>query len=164
MDHQSRRRFLATAGVGVTGAFAGCGSNDESAPAGQTDTEDRVTVTFGIEPDAEAFQERQQELVDEVEAGNITQSEATEQLSELESEILAEAATAAQERLESDGADIEAVDEAAGVLRATADPAALVGALTDDRIAAMLEAAAYDSLAESEADGEGAENGTETGE
>jgi len=162
MDHQSRRRFLATASVGVAGAFAGCASSEESGPAGQTDTEDRMTVTVGVEPDADAFQERQQELIDEVEAGNMTQSEATEQLSELESEILAEAATAAQERLESDGADIEAVDETAGVLRATADPAALVGALTDDRIAAMLEAAAYDSLAGTDA--AGAENGTGTDE
>lgn len=161
MDEHGRRRFLKTASVGMTAAIAGCGSAGD-APA-QSSTEDQVTVTFGIEPDTEAFRERQQELVEEVEAGNVTQSEAQSQLSELEEEVLAEAATEAQEHLESGGAEVEAVDEAAGVLRANGDPAALVETLTHERIAAMLEAGAYDELTES-ASGEGGDgNATDTG-
>ncbi|WP_181692688.1 hypothetical protein [Natronomonas sp. LN261] len=150
MGEHGRRRFLKTASVGMTAAIAGCGSS-EDAPA-QSSTEDRVTVTVGIEPDRDAIQTSQQELISEVEAGNVTQAEAAEQFSEERSKILAEAATEAQERLESNGAEIEAVDEEASLLRATGDPAALVGILTDDRISAILEASAYDELTES-ADG-----------
>jgi len=160
MDEHGRRRFLKTASVGMTAAIAGCGSA-EDAPA-QSSTADQATVTFGIEPDTEAFQERRQELVEEVEAGNVTQSEAASRLSELEEEVLAEAATEAREHLESGGAEVEAVDEAAGVLRANGDPAALVETLTHERIAAMLEAGAYDELTESAASGAG--NTTDTGD
>ena len=162
MDEHGRRRFLKTASVGMTAAIAGCGSA-EDAPA-QSSTEDRATVTFGIEPDTEAFQERRQELVEEVESGNVTQAEAADQLSELEEEVLADAATEAREHLESGGAEIEAVDEAAGVLRANGDPAALVETLTHERIAAMLEAGAYEELTES-ASGEGGDaNATDAGD
>ena len=161
MDEHGRRRFLKTASVGMTAAIAGCGSA-EDAPT-HSSTEDQVPVTFGIEPDTEAFRERRQELVEEVEAGNVTQTEAASQLSELEEEVLAEAATEARAHLESGGAEVEAVDEAAGVLRANGDPAALVETLTHERIAAMLEAGAYDELTES-ASGEGGEaNATDTG-
>ena len=160
MDEHGRRRFLKTASVGMTATIAGCGSA-EDAPA-QSSTEDRVTVTLGIEPDTEAFQERQQELVEEVEAGNVTRAEAQSQLSELEEEVLAEAATEAQEHLESGGAEVEAVDEAAGVLRANGDPAALIETLAHERIAAMLEAGAYGELTESPS-GEGGDGNTTGG-
>ncbi|CCQ37643.1 probable secreted glycoprotein [Natronomonas moolapensis 8.8.11] len=159
MDEHGRRRFLKTASVGMTAAIAGCGSA-EDAPA-QSSTEDQVTVTVVLNPDRDALQMRRQELVEEVEAGNVTQSEAAEQFSEERSELLAETATNAQESLESGGAEIEDVDEEALVMRATGNPATLVSVLTEDYISAISEASDYDEFSETPEGGDA--NATDTG-
>ena len=168
MDQQSRRRFLATASVGVAGAFAGCGSNEESAPAGQTDTEDAgatdpMTVTVGVEPDYERFESEREALLEQAQSGEIEQSEYNERVSELEAEVLADSTTAARERLETDDLDIEDTDEGNGLVLATGDPAALVASLPHDRVGALLEAAAFDSLSGPQIDGEGGDGEADAG-
>lgn len=144
MEEQSRRRFLQAAGVGTATAVAGCSSLGYSAQ--DADPGEPARVTVGIEPDHQAFEERQQELLEQAQAGEIDEEEYQQQVQELQSEIMGDATENARQRLEELDITVEESDETAGAILAEGSPAALIETLTDEWVGALLEADAYDSI------------------
>lgn len=144
MEEQSRRRFLQAAGVGTATAVAGCNSLGYSAQ--DADAGEPARVTVGIEPDHQEFEERQQELLEQAQAGEIDEEEYRQQVQELQSEIMGEATENARQRLEELDITVEESDETAGAILAEGSPRALIETLTDEWVGALLEADAYDSI------------------
>jgi len=89
----NRRRVLELSGVGTALAVAGCTSQlDDGVEGDRGELEDdERRVTMVIEPDEEALQQRQMEIQQEVQAGELDEQEAQAEIQELQAELLEEA-------------------------------------------------------------------------
>ena len=89
----NRRRVLEISGVGTALAVAGCTSQlDDGVEGDRGELEDdERRVTMVIEPDEEALQQRQMEIQQEVQAGELDEQEAQAEIQELQAELLEEA-------------------------------------------------------------------------
>jgi len=97
-----RRRLLELTGVGTGVAVAGCmGQLDGGGEA------DGRQVTVSLQPDQEALRTRQEELREELLAGNISQTEAQQQYQATQQEALADAVDTAEDVFASSDITIE---------------------------------------------------------
>lgn len=153
-----RRRFLALAGTGTALSLAGCpglqSDADPSAaqgtdtsttrgtstdPAATQETPETETVAVAVQIDQQALRQRQQQIGSEVQAGNITRSEAQEQLQAAETDLRQQAIASFRERATSDESLTinDAVDQF-GVLLISGSASSLIGTLSFSSVSALL--------------------------
>jgi hypothetical protein len=101
MTNVSRRQLLAAAGVGLGIATAGC--------AGAGSSEERTVSVFlrPSESGQSRLQQKSRELRQELQTGNITRQEASQEYSSLQSEINSEARETATTEAEALGLTVE---------------------------------------------------------
>jgi hypothetical protein len=172
-----RRRLLAAAATGSTLALAGCSSlesgdgsvdgsgdgpeqtegSDESggsADDGSTADEAAATVAVDIQEDLRAAQADVQERLQE---GNLTQEEAQVEIQETQLELLGEAVSSVESYAgETDGLSVSETNQRAGAVLVSGDPAAVLGVLDADGVAALLPA---DDFPEPQNGADGSQNG-----
>ncbi|AOW80387.1 hypothetical protein HTSR_1209 [Halodesulfurarchaeum formicicum] len=150
----NRRRFLQTAGTGLTLSIAGC-----SAPApssGQAATDEQgdgsATVTIALEIDQETLQEKQNSLTEQLQNGSLNQTEARQQLYAAERELLGEAAATLEDRIASDERiSVAESAEEMGVLLVTGSADALIRTLGYPEVRGLFPETTYeDALAQLE--------------
>ncbi|WP_144050418.1 hypothetical protein [Halorubrum persicum] len=151
-----RRSFLAMTGTSASVALAGCsGPTTQSQTEGDEGTtadgdegaapEGEATLTVQVQGDQEALSSFQEELQTELENGNITRTEAQEELQSRQEELITNATTTFEDSVEN--ADAVTIDNAApedGLLRLTAPATTFVNGLEDGDLAAVLPGEYYD--------------------
>ncbi|WP_336336836.1 hypothetical protein [Haloarcula brevis] len=157
MEFEStRRRFMQLAGTSATVSLAGCnalqgdtsdGTESGTGPQSQTATAEPATVTVGVEPDQEQLRERQQEIQSELQAGNLTQSEAQAEYRTAQESLIEEAMTGFEERATADlGLTVDDSVSEAGALLVTGPPAGLVEALSVDSVTGLFPRATFEQI------------------
>lgn len=148
MDLRSdRRRFLKLAGSGATLSLAGCTAPAPGEDLGNSNggPESRATVTVALEIDQEKLASAREELVSQIQNGSLNQSEAQTQLFEIESELLTEAASTFEERVQSsDALSIEKQATEIGVLLVAGTPAALIQSISRPEVRGLFSAETYE--------------------
>ena len=126
----NRRRLLELTGVGTGVAVAGC--------MGQLDGGgDGRQVTVSLLPDQETLQASEQELQEELLAGNISQTEARQQYQAAQQEALAEAVDTAEDVLPAEDLTIEDRIEGQGLLLISGSDADVLDSLETDVVQAI---------------------------
>lgn len=169
----SRRRVLSIGGAGTALTLAGCSSSDDPGPdrpnktePEQTNTTDRqpgddaeglATVTLSVEiPEAELesareeFNQRQQELEDELEDGEISQQEFQARAQRARDEIQRRYIADVTTRLETTIGDSErfTLSESApnsGLLLIDGPPDGLIELLTNETVRALFAEGAFEA-------------------
>ena len=131
VSHPTRRRLLQLSGVGATASLAGCsqfdvtgtqdeGDDDSEQPAdssseleadAEPDIDPEAGITAIVQPDQEAFDELQEEIMAELEAGEIDQQEAQLELQQRQAELIVDRAV----EFESSVADDDDLSIEAGI-------------------------------------------------
>lgn len=144
----TRRGLLAlTATVAVAGC-SGFGNGEDGPAESQPDDDDaglgdaepgeQRTVTVAVQPDPGSLREAQSEVVNALDAGELTQQEAREELARRERELLADATADAEELIgESELTHHESLPEQ-GVMLVEGTPAALLEFLSAPMVNALL--------------------------
>lgn len=132
-----RRRFLQLAGTGAAISVAGCNSlqngGEQSTPEANDEIEDTATVTLAVEIDEEALQEEQVKLQQQLANNTINQTEAQERFVSFQSELIAEAISRLEERVQDDPAiSIDDTAEQLGIVLVSGTPKALIETLSSD--------------------------------
>lgn len=152
----NRRRFLATAGTGLTLSLAGCSAPtpDDGQPATEASDGERMTVTLALEIDQQALQDVQQNLTQELENGTVNRTEAQEQLQAAEVEMLGAAAADFQDRIaDRDTISVTDTAEQIGVLLVSGTPAALIETLSYEEVRGLVGAETFQqAIARAEGD------------
>ena len=125
MPTVNRRRLLELTGVGTGVAVAGCMNQLGGEGDGRQ-------VTVSLQPDQEALQTRQQELQEELLAGNITQAEAQEEFQAAQEEALADAVDTAEDVFSSADITIEDRIEGQGLLLVAGGDSDILDSLETD--------------------------------
>jgi len=157
MEFEStRRRFMQLAGTTATVSLAGCnalqggtsdGTETGTGPQSQTQTAEPATVTVGVEPDQEQLRERQQEIQSELQAGNLTQSEAQAEYRTAQESLIEEAISTFEERATSDlGLTIDDSVSEAGALLITGPPAGLIDTLSVESVTGLFPQATFEQI------------------
>ena len=157
MEFEStRRRFMQLAGTSATVSLAGCnalqggdsdGTETGTGPQNQTADAEPATVTVGVEPDQAQLQERQQEIQSELQAGNITQSEAQAEYRTAQESLIEDAMAGVEERATSDlGLTIDDSVSEAGALLVTGPPAGLIETLSVDSVTGLFPQATFERI------------------
>ncbi|MUW15458.1 hypothetical protein GJ633_13035 [Halorubrum sp. CBA1125] len=165
--------MLAAAATGSTLALAGCsslesgdgsgdGDGSEDGPeqtagsdesGGSTAGEASATVAVDIQEDLQAAQADVQQRLQE---GNLTQEEAQVEIQETQLELLGEAVSSVESYAgETDGLSVSETNQRAGAVLVSGDPAAVLGVLDADGVAALLSA---DEFPEPQNGGDGSQN------
>lgn len=101
----SRRQLLTTAGTGTGIALAGClGQSGSGSQGGQGNTRQ---VTALVQADPEEMIEREEELMDQVENGEIDPVDAQQELVEFEQTIISTSMEFVSSEVESNGGEVE---------------------------------------------------------
>lgn len=157
MEFEStRRRFMQLAGTSATVSLAGCnalqggdsdGTETGTALQSQTASAEPATVTVGVEPDQAQLQERQQEIQSELQAGNLTQSEAQAEYRTAQESLIEDAMAGFEERATSDlGLTIDDSVSEAGALLVTGPPAGLIETLSVDSVTGLFPQATFERI------------------
>jgi hypothetical protein len=157
MEFEStRRRFMELAGVSATVSLAGCnalqggdsdGANTGTGSQSQSAGTEPATVTVGVEPDQTQLRERQQEIQSEIQAGNLTQSEAQAEYRTAQENLAEDAINSFEERATSDlGLTIDDSISQAGALLVTGPPAGLIGTLSVESVTGILSQATFEDI------------------
>lgn len=157
MEFEStRRRFMELAGASATVSLAGCnalqggdgdGTNTGTGPQSQSADADSATVTVVVEPDQTQLQERQQEIQSELQAGNLTQSEAQAEYRTAQENLAEDAITSFEERATSDlGLTVDDSISEAGALLVTGPPAGLIDTLSIESVTGILSQATFEQI------------------
>lgn len=174
-DFHSRRRLLALAGTGVATSIAGCsalqddgvtttatGDDPEStdtADADGTRTTERQDgdggsagdrqLALAVQPDQAALQQRRAEIQSQFQNGSLNRTAAQRQLQSAETELVAEAVGAFEDRpADETGVAVEESLPQAGLLLVSGSPADLVAALEFDEVNALLSADTYEQASQ----------------
>lgn len=139
-----RRRVLELAGAGTALSLAGCSAfsgNAETptdAAAGVT-ADGEATVAVAVQPDQQKLQQRQSEIRSELQAGNVTRSEAQQQMATARTELLSAAISSFQEQSSSTEnlSIVDAVDQF-GIVLVSGSATAVLGTLEYDAVNALL--------------------------
>lgn len=153
-----RRRFLELAGTGTALSIAGCNAlQNAQSDGGNGDGDGSATVTVAVEPDQQALQQRRSEIQSQFQNGNMSRSEAQQQLQTAQTELLTEASDAFRSTAEQEDAlTIENSVSDLGVFLVSGAPAALIDTLDGDAVGALLpESSFQQALAQA-----GQQNGT----
>lgn len=159
-----RRRFLTLAGTGTALSLAGCpGLQGDTEPDsdGQTSTTEpstaqetpgtgtastpddtgggTETVAVAVQPDQQQLRQRRQQIQSELQAGNITRSEAQQQLQTAETDLRQQAIASFRERATSAESltIVDTVDQF-GVLLVSGSATSLIGTLGFSSVSALL--------------------------
>ena len=157
MEFEStRRRFMELAGVSATVSLAGCnalqgissgGTETGTGPQSQTANADSATVTVVVEPDQTQLRERQQEIQSEIQAGNLTRSEAQAEYRTAQESLAEDAINSFEERATSDlGLTIDDSISQAGALLVTGPPAGLIDTLSVDSVTGLFPQATFEQI------------------
>jgi hypothetical protein len=157
MEFEStRRRFMQLAGTTATVSLAGCnalqggtsdGTETGTGPQSQTQTAEPATVTVGVEPDQEQLRERQQEIQSELQAGNLTQSEAQAEYRTAQESLIEETINSFEERATSDlGLTVDDSVSEAGALLITGPPAGLIDTLSVESVTGLFPQATFERI------------------
>ena len=157
MEFEStRRRFMQLAGTGATVSLAGCnalqggdsdGANTGTGPQSQSAGGEPATVTVGVEPDQTQLRERQQEIQSELQAGNLTQSEAQAEYRTAQESLIEDAINSFEERATSDlGLTVDDSISQAGALLVTGPPAGLIDTLSVDSVTGLFPQTAFEEI------------------
>ena len=120
-----RRRLLELTGVGTGVAVSGCMNQLGGGGDGRQ-------VTVSLQPDQETLQARQQELREELLAGNISQAEAQQQYQATQQEALADAVDTAEDVFASSAITIEDRIEGQGLLLVAGGDSDILDSLDTD--------------------------------
>ncbi|RLM59409.1 hypothetical protein DVK02_01280 [Halobellus sp. Atlit-31R] len=145
-----RRRFLEIAGTGAALSLAGCNAqqtNDEGTTTGSADG-DAATVTVALQPDEQQLRQREEEIRAELEAGNISQTEAQTQFRTAQSELRSAAVSAFEERVSESGLTVENSIEQFSVLLVSGPATELIGALSFEEVSGLLPAETFQQAKE----------------
>lgn len=159
---RNRRRFLALAGTGVAASVAGCTALNSQSEPNDSSGQDDGNVTDGsdplaglsdaattavVGPDRAAQQELQalqQELAQDVRAGNISQAEMQQQLQQREREAIDAASESFEDSVEgSDDLTVEGELEGQGAYLLDGSPEAMIDALNDGEVTLLYPAEAF---------------------
>ena len=163
-DSLSRRGLIQVGGVGSATALAGCldsfsGSDDDDGDGeAEADTIESVdgeqTLTIALSIDEERFEEEraeiQEEVMEEVEDGEIEEEEAQmvmqEREMELQMELIEESMNAVETSVDdADDLSLEESSEETGLALVAGDIGSLVGALNHGSVAALLPEDDYEA-------------------
>jgi len=104
-------------------------------------------VTVSVEPDQEQLRERQQEIQSELQAGNLTQSEAQAEYRTAQESLIEEAISTFEERATSDlGLTIDDSVSEAGALLITGPPAGLIDTLSVESVTGLFPQATFERI------------------
>lgn len=141
----NRRRLLELTSVGTGIAVAGCMNqlNDDGGDGGEGDGESRQ-VTMQVQIDQQGLQARQQELAQEVRAGNTTQQEARQEIQSLQQEAAEDAIESAESEFESSSLTIEDRISSQGVLLVTGSDGDILDTLDTDLVSLIAPASLFE--------------------
>ncbi|NLV13663.1 hypothetical protein [Haloarcula argentinensis] len=157
MEFEStRRRFMELAGTSATVSLAGCnalqggdsdGTNTETGSQSQNADGEPATVTVVVEPDQTQLRERQQEIQSELQAGNLTQSEAQAEYRTAQETLAEDAINSFEERATSE-LDLTVDDSVsqAGALLVTGPPAGLIDTLSIESVTGILSQTTFKQI------------------
>ncbi|MCU4739920.1 hypothetical protein OB955_10305 [Halobacteria archaeon AArc-m2/3/4] len=153
---RNRRRFLQLAGTGAAASIAGCSSlglddgqdgngdgddgngADEDGEFEATDVPDSA-LTAVTQADQEALQERQAELAQQVEDGDLSEQEYNQEIQQEQLELTTEATAELESDLEeTDGLSVEGTIGEAGAVLVDGDAEAMRTALNDGVMSALV--------------------------
>ena len=135
----NRREFLALAGTGTAASLAGCNSLQDSSEPTEDASGGRATVTVALTPDQQKLQQRQREIQSELQAGNISRSEAQKQFRTAQNDLRSKAATSFSSRVGSkSNLEIENSIDRLGVFLVSGSAAGLIESLSFDEVNALL--------------------------
>ena len=158
----NRRRFMQLAGTGTALSIAGCnalqsdGTPTDGTPTDGTATEDgsdgqasgSATVTLQIQLGQEAQQQLQQQQIQiqsQVQSGDLSQSEAQQQIRSTQEELYGEAVSSFQSEVQGDSAlTVEDSVESFGVLLVSGTPAALIDSLSMEAVSSLFAEATFE--------------------
>lgn len=144
-----RRRFLQLAGTGAAFSLAGCNSiqnpQQQTTTAADDGTGDTATVTLALEIDQEALQEEQVKLQQELQNGTINQTEAQERFRNLQTELIGDAMSSFQERVQDDSSiQIDDTAEQLGIVLVSGEPSALIETLSNEEARGLFPEATFE--------------------
>jgi len=157
-DRTPRRRFLQLAGTGAVVSVAGCSSLDQDTEDPENGSDDdgdddereagaEFVVTAAMDISDEDLMEAQQEIEQAVEDGELDEEEAQVRAQEMQVELIAEAVAAFESHVEGDdGLQVHEAAEEAGVVLLEGNAEALLGALTLDEVAGILDEEQFEAL------------------
>ena len=162
MSQFTRRRLLQVGTAGTATALAGCssitGSSDED---GTPEGEFAATVAVDIDEEEnmqiqQEAGEKQQEIQQELEAGEIDEEEAQERMQEVQQEaqeaqrdLLTEAVDAASSHVEdTDGVGVSESAAESGVLLVTGEAAPILELLDNEDVGALVGEQQFEELTE----------------
>jgi len=153
----NRRRVLELSGVGTTLAVAGCtGQLDDNGLEGDRGelADDERRVTMAVEIDQEAFQQRQQEIQQQVEDGELDQEEAQAEIESFQQELVDDAFETVLSEFEAFDLTIEdTLDD--GIMLVAGPATDLIDAVDVDVVQALAGAALFEQAQEQPAPEEG---------
>lgn len=141
-----RRRVLALAGTGTAASLAGCsalqGATDspdstDTTPDGTSDSQE--TVVVAVQADQQKLQQRQQKIQSDLQAGNISRSEAQKQFRTVQNQLRSKAVTSFKQRTNSNsGLTINGSVNQFGILLVSGPATTLINSLTFPEVNGLL--------------------------
>lgn len=149
-----RRRLLELAGTGTALSLAGCSAlqgdagngtetrdttenSTDTTAEGTSDGEEKVAVA--VQANQQELQQRQQEVRSELESGNISRSEAQQQVQSAQVELRSEAVTSFTQRVSSNsGLTVDDSVDQLGILLISGSATALIDTLSFDEVNGLL--------------------------
>lgn len=165
VTHPTRRRLLQLSGVGVTTSLAGCSQFDvpgaQDQEQNQTDSETELDadpepdidpadgITALVQPDQEASQELQQEVMSEVQAGELDQQEAQAEFQRRQAELIATRAAEFESTVaDDDDLSIEAGIAEQGAFLLDGSDERLLDTLRNGEVSGLIPGEEYGQLLE----------------
>ncbi|WP_255194145.1 hypothetical protein [Natronobeatus ordinarius] len=147
---QNRRRFMQLATAGAAASIAGCGdlqpsADDDVDPSTETDPAELdvsdTALTAVVQPDQEELMAIHEEVSQEVEAGDLDEMEAQQELQARQLDLVQELAESFEADAEdADGYSIEESMSEQGAYLLDGDAEAIVAELNDGSLSALLPA------------------------
>ncbi|NGM69034.1 hypothetical protein G6M89_08410 [Natronolimnobius sp. AArcel1] len=166
-SNPTRRRLLQLGGVGATASLAGCsqfdipGSEDDSESEPQTESEAELEadtepdidpadgITAVVQPDQEALQQAQQEVMAELEEGDLDEQEAQMELQQRQVELISSHAAEFESSMsDDDEVSIEAGVAQEGALLIDGPDERLMSLLRDGDVSGLMPGAEYGRMLE----------------
>jgi len=147
MTDASRRQVLAATATGTTLSLAGCSALDDDGTPNTESLDDGVTIAVDIE---ERVAEREAAIQQQLEADEIDQEEAQAEFQAAQLEALENAVEAVESYVaDVDGLSVTGTSSQAGAILVDGDPAAMIETLGNDDVSALVSAAQFEQIQES---------------